>query len=71
MKGALVIITTNLGFADWTKVFGEPVSTAALLDRVTHRAHIFNCNWESYRLKDTLKNRKKNKGGRGQLMSSS
>lgn len=54
-----VIITTNLGFADWTKVFGEPALTAALLDRVTHRAHIFNCNWESYRLKDTLKNRKK------------
>jgi len=34
-----------------------PTLTAALLDRVTHKAHVVNCTWESYRLKDTLKNR--------------
>jgi DNA replication protein DnaC len=56
-----VIITTNLGFADWTQVFGEPTLTAALLDRLTHRAHIINFNWESYRLKETLKGKKKKK----------
>lgn len=50
-----VIITTNLGFADWTQVFGDPVMTAALLDRLTHKAHIVNCNWDSYRLKQGLK----------------
>ena len=50
-----VIITTNLGFADWTQVFGDPVMTAALLDRLTHRAHIVNCLWDSYRLKESLK----------------
>ena len=33
-----VIITSNLGFADWTQVFGEPTLTAALLDRLTHMA---------------------------------
>lgn len=53
-KGS-VIITTNLGFADWTQVFGDPVMTAALLDRLTHRAHIVNCLWDSYRLKESLK----------------
>lgn len=52
-----VIITTNLGLGDWTQIFGDPTLTAALLDRVTHKAHIVNCTWESYRLKDTLKNR--------------
>ncbi len=52
-----VIITTNLGFADWTQVFGDPVMTAALLDRLTHRAHIVNCQWESYRLKQSLKSK--------------
>jgi DNA replication protein DnaC len=52
-----VIITTNLGFGDWTRIFGDPNLTAALLDRVTHKAHIINCNWESYRLKETLKKR--------------
>ncbi len=53
-KGS-VIITTNLGFADWTQVFGDPVMTAALLDRLTHKAHIVNCQWQSYRLKQSLK----------------
>lgn len=52
-----VIITTNLGFGDWTQIFGDPTITAALLDRITHKACIINCTWESYRLKDTLKNR--------------
>lgn len=53
-----VVITTNLGFADWTQVFGEAVMTAALLDRLTHRAHIISCTWESYRLKQSLKGKK-------------
>ena len=59
-KGS-VIVTTNLGFADWTQIFGDANLTAALLDRLTHKAHILNCNWESYRLKDTLKQTKRSK----------
>jgi DNA replication protein DnaC len=54
-----VIITTNLGFADWTLVFGEANMTAALLDRLTHRARIIECDWDSYRLRQTLKSGKK------------
>ena len=54
-----VIITSNMGFGDWTQIFGEPNLTAALLDRVTHKTHIINCTWESYRLKDTLRKRNK------------
>ena len=61
-KGS-VMITTNLGFADWTQVFGDPVMTAALLDRLTHKAHIINCTWDSYRLKQSLKEKRK-RGGR-------
>ena len=57
-KGS-VMITTNLGFADWTRVFGDPVMTGALLDRLTHKAHIINCNWDSYRLKQSLKEKRK------------
>ncbi|RLB88126.1 MAG: AAA family ATPase [Deltaproteobacteria bacterium] len=53
-----VIITTNLGFGDWTQVFGDPTLTAALLDRVTHKAFIINCTWESYRLRESLKRRR-------------
>lgn len=54
-----VIITTNMGFGDWTQIFGDANMTAALLDRVTHKAHVINCSWESYRLKETLKNKKR------------
>ena len=50
-----VIVTTNLGFADWTQIFGQANLTAALLDRLTHRAEILTCSWSSYRLQDTLK----------------
>ena len=53
-KGAN-IITTNLGFGDWTQVFGDATMTAALLDRLTHKAHIIDCMWDSYRLKQSLK----------------
>ena len=54
-----VVITTNMGFGDWTQIFGDPSMTAALLDRITHKAHVINCTWESYRLKETLKRRSK------------
>jgi DNA replication protein DnaC len=54
-----VIITSNMGFGDWTQIFGEPTLTAALLDRVTHKAHIISCNWDSYRFKETLRQSKK------------
>ncbi len=57
-KGS-VIITTNLGFAHWTQVFGDATMTAALLDRLTHKAHIINCSWESYRLKQSLSRKSK------------
>ncbi|MCD6585494.1 MAG: IS21-like element helper ATPase IstB [Desulfobacteraceae bacterium] len=53
-----VIITTNKGFGDWTEIFGDASLTAALLDRITHRAHVINSTWESYRLKGALKKRK-------------
>jgi DNA replication protein DnaC len=52
-----VMITTNMGFGDWTQIFGDPSMTAALLDRITHKAHVINCSWESYRLKETLKSK--------------
>jgi len=54
-----MIVTTNLGFADWTQLFGDPTLTAALLDRLTHNAFIINCNWDSFRLRESLKKKKK------------
>lgn len=43
------IITTNLPFSEWIKVFHDKTLTAALLDRITHRAIVVNMNGESYR----------------------
>jgi DNA replication protein DnaC len=59
-----VIITSNLGFADWVQIFGEPTLTAALLDRLTHKAHIVTCDWESYRLKESLEDKATGSGKR-------
>lgn len=47
------IITTNLGFDRWNEIFGDAVLTAALVDRLTHKAYLINMNGESYRLKET------------------
>jgi DNA replication protein DnaC len=47
------IITTNLSFDRWSEIFGDPVLTAAMVDRITHRAHIVNMNGKSYRAKET------------------
>ncbi len=52
------IITTNLSFDRWNEIFGDPVLTSALTDRLTHKAHIVNMTGESYRLRETKENLK-------------
>ncbi len=47
-------ITTNLKFADWGQVFGDERLTAALLDRLTHHAHIIELVGESYRFRQRM-----------------
>lgn len=47
------IITTNLSFERWSEIFGDPVLTAAMVDRLTHKAFLVNMNGNSYRVKET------------------
>jgi DNA replication protein DnaC len=49
-----LIITTNLKFADWVQVFGDERLTAALLDRLTHHAHLLELVGESYRFRQRM-----------------
>jgi DNA replication protein DnaC len=53
LRGSL-IVTSNLAFAEWTEVFGDPRLTSALLDRLTHRCHILEFKGESYRFRQSL-----------------
>ncbi|NLI61784.1 MAG: ATP-binding protein [Clostridiales bacterium] len=47
------IVTTNLSFERWEEIFKDPVMTAAMIDRLTHKSYIVNMNGNSYRLKET------------------
>jgi len=53
------VVTTNLEFGEWTKVFGDEKLTSALLDRLTHRCEILLMNGESYRFKESQRRLKK------------
>jgi len=43
------IITTNLKFSDWVRVFRDERMTAALLDRLAENAHVFTTKGPSHR----------------------
>ena len=47
------IITTNLSFDRWSEIFCDPILTAAMVDRLTHKSHLVNMTGNSYRLKET------------------
>ena len=59
-----ILITSNLPFSEWGQVFQGERMTAALLDRFTHRCHIFEMNGESYRFRESSKQAKEKKGGK-------
>jgi len=49
-----VVITTNLPFSEWTTMFPDPRLCRAILDRLTHRAHIIDTGKNSIRLEEAL-----------------
>jgi len=62
-----ILLTTNLPFSEWTKVFPNPRLCKALLDRITDRAHIIETGEDSFRFRRSMNNKKallkESKGG--------
>jgi DNA replication protein DnaC len=56
-----LLLTSNLAFSEWGQVFQGERMTAALLDRLTHRCHIFEMQGESYRFREAMKEKGKRK----------
>ena len=49
-----LIVTTNLRFGEWNHVFGDPILTEAVIDRLIHHSHLIVFNGPSYRMKESL-----------------
>src|SRR5664280_614805 len=56
---ASLIVTTNLPFGEWTKVFPDPRLAKAVVDRITHRAHIIEIGIESWRFRHGIQRKGK------------
>jgi DNA replication protein DnaC len=46
------LVTSNLMFSEWVRIFHDKTLTAALLDRITHRALILNMSGTSFRRRE-------------------
>jgi DNA replication protein DnaC len=54
-----VLITSNLPFSQWERIFKDPMTTAAAIDRLVHHSVILELNMPSYRLEQSKKGKKK------------
>ncbi len=45
-----VMLTSNLPFSKWERIFKDPMTTAAAIDRLVHHSVILELNLPSYRL---------------------
>lgn len=55
---ASTLITSNLPFSEWEKIFKDPMTTAAAIDRLVHHSMILELNLPSYRLEQAKKKKK-------------
>lgn len=62
-RGALAL-TTNLPFGEWTKVFPDARLAKAVVDRLTHRAHIIETGEDSWRFRQGLERQSKRRSKR-------
>jgi DNA replication protein DnaC len=53
-----LLITANQPFGQWGKIFPDQPMTLAAIDRIVHRATIFEMNVESYRRRAALQRKR-------------
>ena len=58
-----VLISSNLVFSQWDRIFKDPMTTACAIDRVVHHATILELTGSSYRSEAA----KQRNGGRGHV----
>jgi len=58
---ASTMITSNLPFSQWEKIFKDPMTTAAAIDRLVHHSIIIELNLSSYRLEQAKKEKENEK----------
>src|SRR5207249_9935144 len=56
-----VVITSNLVFSQWDRIFKDPMTTAAAIDRVVNHAIILELIGESYRSEAAQKRNRREK----------
>ena len=54
-----LMITSNLVFSEWGKIFKDPVTTAAAIDRLVHHSIILELDGPSYRMEHAKKQKMK------------
>ncbi|MBT3633279.1 MAG: ATP-binding protein, partial [Candidatus Marinimicrobia bacterium] len=57
-----LMITSNLKFSEWEKIFKDPMTTAAAIDRLVHHSIILELNVDSYRLEQSMRDKKEKNG---------
>ena len=50
-----VLLTSNLVFSEWERIFKDPMTTAAAVDRLVHHSVILELNLPSYRMEAAKK----------------
>ena len=55
------IVTTNVNFKEWGKIFPQAACVSALLERLLHSAEIISIEGESYRMKEAAERNDKAK----------
>lgn len=58
-----VLLTSNLAFSEWERIFKDPMTTAAAIDRLVHHSVILEMNLPSYRMEAARKQKESGSEG--------